>query len=89
MNDLYNRLVRLLLAPGSDKYLHLLVCQLTAFALAAATHDYPLAAILTMFVAVVVKETVVDLLVRRTEIDWRDVVADTIGTALGLLMAAC
>lgn len=85
---LYTTITKPLLSIGSDKYLHFVVCQLMAFALTLLLGTPLLALAITMFVAVVIKEVIIDYLLRMTLCDWQDVLADLIGTAVGIAMAS-
>lgn len=87
MSNIYNTLTRPFLSVGNDKYLHLLVCLLMAFTLTLLIGNGILAFCITLFVAVIVKEVIIDLLLRMTLCDWRDVLADLIGTTAGIVMA--
>ena len=84
---LYTTITKPLLSIGSDKYLHFVVCQLMAFALTLLLGTPLLALAITMFVAVVIKEVIIDYLLRMTLCDWQDIVADLVGTAVGIVMA--
>ena len=85
---LYTTITQPLLSLGSDKYLHFVVCQLMAFVLTLLLPSPLLALAITMFVAVVIKEVIIDYLLRMTLCDWQDIVADLIGTAVGIAMAS-
>ena len=84
---LYTTITKPLLSIGSDKYLHFVVCQLMAFALTLLLGTPLLALAITMFVAVIIKEVIIDYLLRMTLCDWQDIVADLVGTAVGIVMA--
>lgn len=86
--SLYTTLTKPLLSLGSDKYLHFVVCQLMAFALTLLLSSPLLAFAITMFVAVVIKEVIIDYLLRMTLCDWQDCIADLVGTAAGIAMAS-
>lgn len=88
MSNLYTTLTQPLLAIGNDKYLHLLVCLLMAFALTLIIGNGVLAFCITLFIAVIIKEVIIDLLIRITLCDWKDILADIIGTTAGIVMAS-
>lgn len=85
---LYTTLTKPLLSLGSDKYLHFVVCQLMAFSLTLLLSSPLLAFAITMFIAVVIKEVIIDYLLRMTLCDWQDCIADLVGTAVGIAMAS-
>lgn len=87
MSNIYNTLTQPLLAIGNDKYLHLLVCLLMAFILTLIIGNGVLAFCITLLIAVIIKEVIIDLLIRMTICDWRDILADLIGTTAGIVMA--
>ncbi len=83
---LYTKLTQPLLDLGSDKYLHFIVCLLMTFFLTALLGNGVLAFSLTMFLAAIVKEVIIDYILRCTLCDWQDILADIAGAMTGMLM---
>lgn len=83
----YRHITQLLMNVGTDKYLHFIICLFMAFALQWLFADIIIAAIISMFVAVVIKEVIIDTLICHSYVDGYDILADSIGTALGIAMA--
>lgn len=85
MQSLYTTLTAPLLSLGSDKYLHAILSALIAFALTLA-FGWWIAALITLYIGVM-KELIIDYGWRCTRVDWQDILADAVGTAMGTLMA--
>ena len=82
---MYNTITNALLAVGSDKYLHLLVSLLLGFPLTLLL-GWAWGAALAFFVGFL-KETVIDLAIRKQYIDRQDLIADAAGAVIGTVMA--
>lgn len=87
MTKAYNAIANALLSIGSDKYLHLTVCLIIAFGLTLAFGCWIYGAIATLFIAICIKEVLIDLIVRQTYVDEWDILADFLGVAIGVALA--
>lgn len=84
MGKIYNAITNALLSIGSDKYLHLLVCLILSFCLTLIFGSWVYGAIIALFIAVCIKEVLIDLLIRQTFVDEWDIVADFLGVIIGV-----
>ena len=82
---MYNTVTNALLAVGSDKYLHLLVSLLLGFLLTLLL-GWAWGAALAFFVGFL-KETLVDVVIRYSTVDFADLAADALGVLIGVVMA--